>query len=226
MLGTLVNVGAVLVGSIVGMLVRTRLPERLTRIAFQGIGLFSIAIGVSMAIKTANWIVVVFSIVLGALVGELVDIDRHMRRFGESIKKKLRVGGPRFSEGLVAAFLLFCMGSMTVLGAIEEGLGRPPNLLLAKSVLDGFASIALAATLGIGVAFSVLPLLVYQGGLTLLAGSVQNVLAEPVVVEVSAVGGLLLIGLGINILEIKQLKILNMVPALLFAGALAYFLVR
>jgi uncharacterized membrane protein YqgA involved in biofilm formation len=225
-LGTLVNVGAVILGSLVGILVRTRLPERLIRIAFQGIGLFSIAIGVSMAIKTANWVVVVFSIVLGALVGELIDIDRHLRRLGDLLKRKLKAGGERFSEGLVAAFLLFCMGSMTVLGAIEEGLGRPPNLLLAKSVLDGFASIALAATLGIGVAFSVLPLLVYQGGLALLAGSVQNVLAEPVVVEISAVGGLLLVGLGINILEIKKLRILNMLPALLFAGVLAFFLVR
>jgi uncharacterized membrane protein YqgA involved in biofilm formation len=226
MVGTLVNVGAVIAGTVVGLLVRTRLPERLTRTAFQGIGLFSIAIGVSMAIRTQNWIVVVFSIVPGALVGELIDIDRHLTRFGEFLKRRFRVGGERFSEGMVAAFLLFCMGSMTVLGAIEEGLGRAPNLLLAKSVLDGFASIALAATFGVGVAFSVLPLLVYQGGLTLFAGSLQGVLAEPVVTEISAVGGLLLIGLGINILEIRKLKILNMLPALVFAGVLAWIFLR
>lgn len=226
MVGTLVNVAAVIAGSAVGLAVGARLPKRLTGIAFQGIGLFSIAIGVSMAIKTANWLVVIFSIVPGALVGELVDIDRHLNRFGEFLKRRLRTGGERFTEGMVAAFLLFCMGSMTVLGAIEEGLGRAPNLLLAKSVLDGFASVALAATFGVGVAFSVVPLLVYQGGLTLAAGSLSSLLADRVVTEVSAVGGLLLIGLGINILEIRRLKIVNMLPALVFAGVLAWLLVR
>jgi uncharacterized membrane protein YqgA involved in biofilm formation len=113
------------------------------------------------------------------------------------------------------------MGSMTVLGAIEEGLGGRPNLLAAKSVLDGFASLALAASLGIGVLFSVIPLFIYQGGLTLLAGSLQAVIPDVVVNEVSAAGGLILIGLGITILEIRQLKVLNMLPALVFAGVLA-----
>ncbi|MFO7637707.1 MAG: DUF554 domain-containing protein [bacterium] len=226
MLGTLVNVAAVLAGSGIGLLVGRRLPERLTRVAFQGIGLFSLAIGMSMAIRTANWLVVVFAIVPGALVGELIDIDRLLNRFGEFLKRRLRLGGARFSEGMVAAFLLFCMGSMTVLGAIEEGLGRAPNLLLAKSVLDGFASVALAATFGVGVAFSALPLLVYQGGLTLAAGSLQAVLADAVVNEVSAVGGLLLVGLGINILGIGKLKVINMLPALVFAALLGWLLVR
>jgi uncharacterized membrane protein YqgA involved in biofilm formation len=121
----------------------------------------------------------------------------------------------------VTAFLLFCMGSMTVLGAIEEGLGGRPNLLAAKSVLDGFASLALAASLGVGVLFSVFPLFIYQGGLTLLAGSLHAVMSDAVVNEVSAAGGLILIGLGITILEIKRLKVLNMLPALVFAGVLA-----
>lgn len=243
MIGTLVNVGTVIVGSTVGVLVGFRMPERLAKIAFQGIALFSMAIGVSMAIKTANWLLLVMSLVVGALVGELIDIDRHLTRFGDWLKARLKfaggeedeaVGGKawfgsaslRFSEGMVTAFLLFCMGSMTVLGAIEEGLGRPPNLLLAKSFMDGFAAVALAATMGIGVAFSVIPLLVYQGGLTLLAGSLQGVLADAVVTEVSAVGGLLLVGLGITMLEIKKVKVLNMLPALLFAGLLAFFFLR
>ncbi|MFO7675761.1 MAG: DUF554 domain-containing protein [bacterium] len=226
MIGTLVNVAAVVAGSAAGLLIGARLPARLTGIAFQGIGLFSIAIGASMAIRTANWLVVIFSVVPGAIAGEFIDIDRHLARFGEFLKRRLRLGGARFSEGMVAAFLLFCMGSMTVLGAVEEGLGKPPNLLLAKSVLDGFASVALAATFGIGVAFSAVPLLVYQGGLTLAAGSLQAVLADAIVNEVSAVGGLLLIGLGINILEVRKLKVINMLPALLFAGVLAWLFVR
>jgi uncharacterized membrane protein YqgA involved in biofilm formation len=118
------------------------------------------------------------------------------------------------------------MGSMTILGAIEEGLGNPPNLFLAKSVLDGFASIALSTTFGIGVLFSVVPLFLYQGGLTLFAALLQNLLSEVVVNEISAVGGLILIGLGINILEIKEIKILNMLPALLIAVLLSYFFLQ
>ncbi len=241
MVGTLVNVGAVIAGSVIGLVVRARLPERLTRITFQGIGLFSLAIGVSMAIKTANWLVVVFSIVPGAIAGELIDIDRHLVRLGDWLKLRWPGGRTvgqssddvqahgrpdRFAEGMVAAFLLFCMGSMTVMGAMEEGMGKAPNLLLAKSVLDGFAAVALAAAYGIGVVFSVIPLLVYQGGLSLLAAAAQKALSGPVVNEVSAVGGLLLIGLGINLLEIKQVKVLNMLPALVFAGVLAWLLVR
>jgi hypothetical protein len=115
---------------------------------------------------------------------------------------------------MITAFLLYCMGSMTILGAFEEGLGGEPNLLLAKSVLDGFSSVALASALGIGVMFSILPLLVYQGGLTVLAAQLQDVFTELVIDELSAVGGLLLIGLGINILEIKRLRIMNMLPSL------------
>lgn len=259
LLGTLINVGAVIAGSLVGLFFHARLPKRFTTVAFQGIGLFTLFIGFTMAAKTKSLLVLVFSIVLGAITGELLDIDRLLNRFGEWLRKRLeRKGfhhkdtkaqredalesGPsclgdlvvnpsapdrsRFAEGLVTAFLLFCMGSMTVLGAIEEGLGGRPNLLVAKSVLDGFASLALAASLGVGVLFSVIPLLIYQGGLTLLAGSLHAVMSDVVVSEVSAAGGLILIGLGITILEIKQLKVLNMLPALAFAGVLAAVFLR
>jgi uncharacterized membrane protein YqgA involved in biofilm formation len=241
-LGTLINVGAVIAGSLVGLFFHARLPKRFTTVAFQGIGLFTLFIGFTMAAKTKSLLVLVFSIVLGAITGELLDIDRLLNRFGERLRTKLErkdihhkdtktqseepPDRSRFAEGLVTAFLLFCMGSMTVLGAIEEGLGGKPNLLAAKSVLDGFASLALAASLGIGVLFSVIPLLIYQGGLTLLAGSLHAVMSGAVVNEVSAAGGLILIGLGITILEIKQLKVLNMLPALVFAGVLAAVFLR
>jgi uncharacterized membrane protein YqgA involved in biofilm formation len=225
-LGTLINVGAVIAGSLVGLFFHARLPKRFTTIAFQGIGLFTFFIGFTMAAKTKSLLVLVFSIVLGAITGELLDIDRLLNRFGGWLKVRLKSDNERFAEGLVTAFLLFCMGSMTVLGAIEEGLGGRPNLLAAKSVLDGFASLALAASLGVGVLFSVIPLLLYQGGLTLLAGSLHAVMSDVVVNEVSAAGGLILIGLGITILEIKQLKVLNMLPALVFAGVLAAVFLR
>lgn len=226
LLGTLVNVATVIAGSAVGLLFKAKLPPRLGAIAFQGIGLFTLFLGFTMAAKTKNLLVLIFAIVLGAITGELADIERHLTRFGDWLKQRLRLGGERFAEGMVAAFLLFCMGSMTVLGAIEEGLGGRPNLLVAKSVLDGFASIALAATLGVGVAFSVIPLLVYQGGLTLLAATLGGALSQTVVNEMSAAGGLLLVGLGINILEIKKLRVLNMLPALVYAALLAALFVR
>ena len=221
MFGTLVNVGAVVAGSAIGLLVGSRLPKRLTEIAFQGIALFSIAIGVSMAVRTTNWLILILSVVTGSVAGELIDIDRHLNRLGEYLKRKMRLRNERFSEGMVTAFLLFCMGSMTVLGAIEEGLGGAPSLLLAKSFMDGFASIALAATMGIGVVFSAVPLLLYQGGLTLLAGSAQSVFSDVVVTEVSAVGGILLIGMGITMLELTRIRVLNMLPGLIVAGVLA-----
>ena len=226
LLGTLVNVGAVVVGSLVGLLVHVKLPKRLTAVAFQGIGLFTLFIGFTMAAKTRSLIILVFAIVLGAISGELLAIDKHLNRLGEWLKRKLGSGNERFAEGMVTAFLLFCMGSMTVLGALEEGMGGRPNLLLAKSVLDGFASVALAASFGIGVLFSVVPLLLYQGGLTVVAWSLGRVLADSVVTEVTATGGLVLIGLGLTILEIKQLKVLNLLPALVIAGVLAAVFLR
>ena len=221
MLGTLVNTGAVIAGSIVGLLIHAHLPDRLTRIAFQGIGLFTLFIGMKMAFETNSLLILIFSMVLGSILGELIDLDKHLGKLSEKLKVKLKSKNEKFTEGLITAFLLWCMGSMTILGAMEEGFGDPPNLLLAKSVLDGFSSMALAASMGIGVMFAAIPLLIYQGGLTLLASSLRDVLADPVIAEMTAVGGLLLIGLGINILEIKKLKILNMLPALVIAVVLA-----
>jgi uncharacterized membrane protein YqgA involved in biofilm formation len=220
-LGTLVNAAAVVAGSLLGMLIQKRLPQRITRRAFQAIGLFTLFLGVSMALETSNYLIMIFSIVAGSVLGEAMDIDRWVTRFGDWLKRYVNSSQEKFSEGFVTAFLLYCMGSMTILGAIEEGLGDEPNLLLAKSVLDGFSSIALAASLGVGVLFSALPLLIYQGGLTLFAGSLQNVLDTAVITEVTAVGGILLLGLGITILEIKQIRVLNMLPSLLVAGILA-----
>ncbi|HER00061.1 MAG TPA: DUF554 domain-containing protein [candidate division Zixibacteria bacterium] len=221
MLGTLVNTAAVIAGSLVGLLIHAHLPDRLTRIAFQGIGLFTLFIGVRMASETGSLLILIFSMVIGSILGELIDLDKHLGNLSDKLKTKLKSKNEKFTEGLITAFLLWCMGSMTIIGAMEEGFGDPPNLLLAKSVLDGFSSVALAASMGIGVMFAAVPLLIYQGGLTLLASSLRDVMADPVIAEMTAVGGLLLIGLGINILEIKKLKILNMLPALVVAVALA-----
>ncbi len=221
MLGTLINVGTILLGSAIGLVLHQRLPDKITKIVFQGIGLFTLFLGFTMAAKTSNYLIMIFSIVLGAIIGQLLSIDTALDKFSNRLKTKIGSKNDKFSEGLMTAFLLFCMGSMTILGAFEEGLGNPPNLLYAKSMLDGFSSIALSAGLGIGVIFSTIPLLVYQGGLTLFAGWLGEFFSDVVINEMTAVGGLMLIGLGINILEIKTIKVINMLPGLIVAVILA-----
>ena len=221
--GTLINVLAVVVGGAFGLIFRSRLPERITTSFFQAIGLFTLFLGFSMSLKTSNPLLLVFSLILGALVGTLLRLQERTENLGTILQRKLKLKGGRFSEGLVTSFLMFCMGSMTILGAIEEGLGNDPNLLLIKSLMDGFSSIALAAALGVGVIFSVIPLLVYQGGITILAFWFGHSVSSLMIVELTATGGILLIGLGITILGIKKIEVLNLIPSLIFIIPLVYF---
>jgi len=221
MLGTLINAGTVILGSIIGLILHRRLPEKITTIVFQGIGLFTLFLGFTMAAKTNHYLIMIFSIVIGSIIGQLLSIDSALDRFSNYLKQKVRSDNDKFTDGLITAFLLFCMGSMTILGAFEEGLGGRPNLLLSKSILDGFSAVVLSAGLGIGVILSVIPLLIYQGGLTLFAGWLGEFFNEIVINEMSAVGGLMLIGLGINILKIKKIKVVNMLPGLVVAVILA-----
>jgi len=222
MIGTFINAGAIILGSAIGLFFRSSIPQKYIKIVFQGIGLFTLFVGVAMALKTNNYLILVFSIVLGAVLGTLVLLDEQLNGFSDWLKTKIKTDNNKFSEGLVSAFLLYCMGSMTILGAFEEGLGNTPNLLLAKSLMDGVSSIALSAGLGVGVIFSVIPLIIYQGGLTLFARVLNDKLSEPIINELSAVGGLMLIGMGLNILEISKIKVINMLPALLVVVALAF----
>ncbi|MDY1591095.1 MAG: DUF554 domain-containing protein [Methanofastidiosum sp.] len=223
MLGTIVNVIAIILGSILGILIKSRLPERVNKIIFQVIGLFTITLGLTMAIKTNNFLIVAFSLIIGSVIGEIIDIENYLERLSDKLKNTLKNSSDKFSEGFVTATLIYCIGPMAILGSIEEGLGNSPNLLFAKSVLDGVASIALSSALGIGVMFSVIPLLLYQGGLTLFANYVSNYLGDALIFELSAVGGILLLGLGMNIAEIKKFKVVNMLPSLLVVVMLSYF---
>ncbi|MCC8155354.1 MAG: DUF554 domain-containing protein, partial [Tannerellaceae bacterium] len=170
MLGTLANSGAIVVGSCIGLLIHSRLPEKLVTIIFQGIGLCALMIGVSMGLASENMILVLLSIVIGSVIGEMLDIDKQLRRFSGFIKRKTSRSGKkpehtneRFTEGFVTASMLFCIGSMSILGAIEDGMGETPNLLFTKSVMDGISSIALASTFGISILFTSVPVLIYQG---------------------------------------------------------------
>jgi len=220
--GTIVNVATIIAGSLLGYFFHSKLPQRIAKIIFQSIGLFTIYIGITMTMKTSQILILIFSMVLGSALGEWIDIDRYINRFGDWVKLKIKSEHESFSEGMTTAFLLYCMGSMTILGAFNEGTMGNSDLLIAKSVMDGFSSLALASALGIGVAFSSIPLIIFQGGLTLLSAWLGNLMPEPVINEMSAVGGLILVGLGFSIMEIKKIKVVNMLPALVIAVILAY----
>ena len=225
MLGTIVNVFAIIIGSILGILIKSRFPEKINKIIFQVIGLFTITLGITMAIKTNNFLIVAFSLIIGSVIGEILDIEKYLEKITEKLKNKIKNSSDKFSEGFITATLIYCIGPMAILGSIEEGLGNAPNLLFAKSVLDGVASIALSSALGIGVMFSAIPLLLYQGSITLFASYVSNYLSDALVIELSAVGGILLLGLGMNIAEIKKFKVVNMLPSLFVVVILSYFFV-
>jgi len=225
MLGTIVNVVAIILGSILGILIKSRFPERVNKIIFQIIGLFTITLGITMAIKTNNFLIVAFSLIIGSVIGEIIGIENYLEQLSNKLKNTLKNSSDKFTEGFVTATLIYCIGPMAILGSIEEGLGNSPNLLFAKSVLDGVASIALSSALGIGVMFSAIPLLLYQGGLTLFANYLSNYLSDSLIVELSAVGGILLLGLGMNIAEIKKFKVVNMLPSLLVVVILSYFFI-
>jgi len=214
MIGTLVNIVAILVGGTLGLFLNKRLPQRFINIFFQVIGLFTLFLGISMALETTHVLHMIMALVIGALVGEALQLQKGAEQISGFLKSKLNIGNEKFTEGLLTAFLLYCIGSLTILGAIEEGVGEPPKLLYIKSLMDGVSSIALASGLGIGVLFSVVPLFIFQGGITLFASWFGDFFPEIMIIEMSAVGGILLIGMSITILNIKKINVLNMLPSL------------
>ena len=217
MLGTIINVGTVVAGGSIGLLLKKGLPEKYSTIYFQAVGLFTLVLGIQMSLKITEPLLVVFSLIAGGLTGEWCKLEERMNRFGDYLKVKFKRGNERFTEGLVTAFLLFCMGSMSILGPVEEGLtGGVSELLKAKSLMDGFSAILLASALGVGVLFSSVPLLVYQGGITLLVMFIGKDIPAIYINEITVIGGILLIGLAFDILNIKKLHVLNLLPSLVY----------
>ena len=216
MIGTLVNTGAVIVGSVIGLVFKKALPEKYQTIYFQAVGLFTLLLGVKMSLGISAPLLVVLSLVLGGITGEAIRLEDRVEQLGCWIKAKTNSQNDKFTDGLTTAFLLFCMGAMTITGAIEEGFGKTSDLLLTKSIMDFFSSIMLASALGIGVLFSAILVLAFQGGITLLVSFIGKDIPMEVISEITVVAGIILIGLGINLLEIKKLKIINLLPALLF----------
>lgn len=226
MIGTLVNTAGVIIGGTIGLLLKKSMPERVTSIYFQAIGLFTLAIGISMAVKMDQMLIVVGSLAVGSLLGEWMNLEAGAERMSEWLKKKFRIGSEKFSEGLITAFLLFCIGSMTVLGTIQEGTGGSSDLLFTKSLMDFFSAILLASAFGFGIVASAVPLLLFQGALTLLAMYAGSFFTPTIILGLTSVGGILLMGLGINILEIKRLRIMNMLPSLVVVVLLLWIFVK
>jgi uncharacterized membrane protein YqgA involved in biofilm formation len=214
MTGTLVNTAAVIVGGTIGYFLKNGMPKRIEKIYFQIMGVFTIAIGTSMVAGMDRILIILLSMVLGGLLGEWINLEKRVEQISEYLKKKLRIGSERFSEGLITSFLMFCVGAMTIVGAIEEGTTGTSDLLLTKSIMDGMASIIFASVFGIGVVFSAIPLFIFQGSITLIAKIFGDFISLETIKALSNVGGILMIGLGINILGIKKLRIMNMIPAL------------
>lgn len=215
MIGTLANVVAILVGSSIGLIIHKNLPIRLVNVTFQIMGLFTLVLGIKMALDSQFPLVLIFSLVLGGILGTALNLDEKTQNLSGKISGKLGSKNENFSKGLLTAFLLFCVGSMTIIGALEEGMKDDPKLLLVKAVMDGFSSIALTVTFGIGVMFSVIPLFLFQGGITLFATTISTWLPVNYITEISAVGGIILIALALNLLEITKIKIIDLLPAIL-----------
>jgi uncharacterized membrane protein YqgA involved in biofilm formation len=216
MIGTLVNTGAVIAGSSIGLIFKKNLPEKYQTIYFQGVGLFTLVYGITMAFVISSPLLVILSLVAGGFLGVRMQLEKRAEQLGDYIQLKIRIKNDRFTEGLITSFLLFCVGSMTILGAIEEGFGKTSDILLTKSIMDFFSAIMLASGLGAGVLFSAIPLLLFQGGITLLVSIAGKDIPPEIVSELTVVGGIILIGLSFNLLKIKKIEIINLLPALLF----------
>jgi uncharacterized membrane protein YqgA involved in biofilm formation len=222
MVGTLINVVTVAAGSLLGMLLKSKIPPGFSRTVFQVMGLFTMFMGIDMALKTDNVLVLVLSLLIGSLIGYALKLEERCESLITRFTIKEGEKSKRFTEGLLSAFMMFCVGSMTVLGCLEEGMSGKRELLVTKSIMDFFSSSVLASAFGKGVFFSVIPLLVYQGLLTMGASFLSPVLNEAMSGAITAAGGIMLLALGINILEIRKLQVLSMLPALLVAPALMY----
>ncbi|GHV52447.1 membrane protein [Synergistales bacterium] len=218
--GTLFNVALILFGSMMGMLIGKRIPKALTDALISVIGVFILYLGFSMANSGAGMLKMLFSIIGGTAAGELLGINNAINSFGEWAKGKLRMRDERFSDAFVSTSLIYCMGSLAILGSIEDGLGGFPAILTAKAVMDGVSALVFSASLGVGVAFSAFSILVYQGSITLLASVAQSIMTDPVIESMSSVGGLMLICVGLNLLGITKIKTSNQIPAILFAAVL------
>jgi len=213
--GTAVNGAAIVVGGVLGALLGKRIPEQVKQRVLQGIALAVLLIGIKMALETQNVLVVVFGMVIGGITGELLRIDDKLRSLGDWLELRASQSGSGVARAFVFATLLYGVGSMAVMGALESGLLGQHQILYVKAILDGTTSVALAASMGPGVSLSAVPIVLYQGSIALAAGSLQPFLRPDVFSELSGVGGLLILAVGLNMLELQEIKVANFLPAFL-----------
>jgi uncharacterized membrane protein YqgA involved in biofilm formation len=222
MIATIVNCATVIVGSFVGLLLHAKINESFKRIVYVGAGMISLILGIKMGLVTSRIVFMALALILGGILGQWWNIEGGILRFGEFLKKRFakRDSGKDFAGGFLNASVLFCVGAMTLVGAFKAGAEGNYELILTKSIMDGFMAIMLTAALGIGVAFSAITILVYQGSITLLAGTLQPLVNELLLNELTAIGGVLVIMIGLNLLGLTKLKTANYIPALLIIVAL------
>ena len=227
MTGTIINVVAVLIGGSLGTFVGGRLPARVQETVISALGLFVIALGIKLTLQSQNVLITLGSALLGGLLGEWWNLDALMHRLGGWLEARVArspsdAATARFIKGFVSASLIFCVGPLAILGSIQDGLTGNYQLLAVKSLLDGFGALAFSASLGIGVLFSTIVILVYQGGISLLATQAQSLLTTPMINEMTAVGGLLVMAIGVGgLLELKPIRVANYLPALVIAPLIA-----
>lgn len=217
MLGTAVNAATIIVGALIGVLLRKGISQRYKELIMNGLGLAVALIGAKMAFQSHNELIIVLSLVLGALLGETLDIDGALLKMGNKLNDMVKAKEDNFVAAFVTSSLVYCVGAMAVMGALESGLTGQHKILFAKATIDGISAVIFASTMGIGVAFSSLAVFIYQGGITLLASSLKNVMTQPVIAEMTATGGLLILAIALNILGLKEIKVANLLPALLAA---------
>jgi uncharacterized membrane protein YqgA involved in biofilm formation len=223
-LGTFVNCMAIIGGGLVGMLFKNGIPEKYNQTVMQAIGLCVVLVGLKSAIGCDDLLIVIICLAIGSVVGEFIGIEAYLERLGAFLERKFSNNSQGFATGFVTASLLYCVGSMAIVGSLESGLTGNHDTLFAKACLDGITGIILTASLGIGVMFSALPVLIYQGGITLAAGVLKPLLVPAVVSQMSGAGGLLILALGLNMLGGKKIKVGNMLPAVFIP--LLYYLIR
>ena len=225
MLGTIVNTVAVVAGGAIGLLLKKGIPQKVTDTVMQGLALCVIAMGISGALGGSKTLTMIVSMALGAVVGTLLDLDGRLNRLGENVEKKLAPGGQgRIATGFVTASLLYCVGALGIVGSLQSGLTGDHSMLYTKSMLDFISSIVLCASLGVGVMLSAATLFLYQGLITLLAQALAPVLTDAVIAEMTCVGSLLIIGMGLNMLGVTRIKIMDYVPAMFIVIGLCFIM--
>ena len=213
-LGTIANVAAIIIGGVAGTLIKGGLPSKIAATVIKGLALTVFLVGAANALKVNNLLLVMLSMAIGGIVGESLDIDQRLKNLGDAVERRCKGRGGKISDGFVTGTLLYCVGAMAIVGSLESGLSGNHQILYAKSVLDGIVSLIFASTLGIGIALSAFSVLLYQGSITLAASSLQPLLAETIKADTSAIGGLLIIGMSLNMLEMNNIKVANLLPAI------------